>query len=446
MDALTLSRWQFAVTGSMHFIFPSFTIGLSLLIFIFFLIYMIKKDDLYRRIGNFLVKIFAVGFAVGVATGIVMELQFGANWSVFAEKSGSIFGGPLAMEAIFAFFLESTFLSILVFGEKKISPSVRTLSSFLVFIGTLISAFWIMTANNWMQIPTGYKIENGKIILTDFWAISFNTPNFIRFAHTVLSTFITGSLLVMAISAYKILKGIQKEAFSKSFKVSMIVFTISAITQILFGTLSGEYVAKHQPLKLAIMEAQWETQRFATEPIIAAIDQENMTNVFVLGIPGLLSFLAYRDVNAEVKGIKDLIVEYKLHKSELPNIPLVFWSFRIMVGLGFLFAIVGILSVLLYYSNRLENVRWFLRLLPFMIPLPIISSWTGWIVAEVGRQPWTIYGILKTREAVSPITTPEVAFTLFTFVGIYLVLLALWIFITVKIVKKGIEEVHYGAH
>lgn len=440
MDPLILSRWQFGITAAFHFIFPSFTIGLSLLIFLYFLLFMLKKDDVYRRIGNFLVKVFAVGFAVGVATGVVMEFQFGTNWSVFSEKAGGIFGGPLAMEAIFAFFLESTFLSILVFGEKKISPFVRTLSSFLVMLGTLISGFWILTALNWMQIPTGFRVEGDKIILTDFWAISFNIPNLIRFSHTILACFIAGSMLVMGISAYKFLKNHQVSEFSKAFKVSVIVFAITSLLQILAGSLSGEYVAKHQPLKLAIMEAQWESKKFASEPIIAFIDQENMTNVVEIGIPGLLSFLAYRDFDAEVKGIKQLIEEYNLHKNELPSVPFVFWSFRIMVGLGFLFAIVGIVSLVLYYSDRLKNVRWFLWLLVFMIPTPIIANWAGWIVTEVGRQPWTIYGILKTSKAVSPLTTPEVAFTLFTFVGIYLLLFIIWLFVTIKVIKKGITE------
>lgn len=440
MDPLILSRWQFGITAAIHFIFPSFTIGLSVIIFLLFLFYLMKRDEVYRKLGNFFVKVFAVGFAVGVATGVVMEFQFGTNWAVFSEKAGGIFGGPLAMEAIFAFFLESTFLALLVFGEKKISPFVRTLSAFFVMIGTFISAFWILTALNWMQIPTGYKIENGKILLTDFWAISFNTPNLIRFAHTLLSCFLAGSALVMGISAYKFLKGVQKEEFSKAFKIGLIVFLISSLLQPIAGTLSGEYVAKHQPLKLAMMEAKWETQKFASEPIISIIDQENMTNILEIGIPGLLSFLAYGDVNAEVKGIKDLLKEYNLAKEELPSVPLVFWSFRVMVGLGVLFIIVGILSAILYYRNAIEKFRWFLVLLIAMIPLPIIANWAGWIVTEVGRQPWTIYGILKTSKAVSPLTTPEVAFTLFTFIGIYLLLLVLWIFITIKIIKKGITE------
>ncbi|MCS7299085.1 MAG: cytochrome ubiquinol oxidase subunit I [Spirochaetia bacterium] len=440
MDPLILSRWQFAITAGFHFVFPSFTIGLSVLIFVFFLLYMLKKEDVYRRIGNFLVKIFAVGFAVGVATGIVMELQFGANWSNFAEKAGGVLGGPLAMEAIFAFFLESTFLSILVFGEKKISPLVRTISAFLVMIGTFISAFWILTVMTWMQIPTGYKIENGKILLTDLWAISFNTPNLIRFAHTVLACFIAGSGLVMGISAYHFLKGRLAQEYMKAFKVSAIVFLIFSILQIPMGTLSGEYVAEYQPLKLAMMEALWNTQKSAAEPIVSFIDQENMTNTLEIGIPGLLSLLAYRDINAEVKGIKDLMKEYNLKKEELPNIPLLFWSFRVMVFLGIMFIIIGIASVILYYTKILPNVKWFLYLLIAMIPLPIIANWAGWIVTEVGRQPWVIYGILKTKEAVSPLTGTEVGFTLFTFVGLYTILLILWAFITIKIARKGIQE------
>lgn len=438
MDALILSRWQFAITAAMHFIFPSFTIGLSLLIFIFFLIFFIKKDETYKKIGNFLVKIFAVGFTVGVATGIVMEFQFGTNWAEFSKRAGGIFGGPLAIEAMLAFFLESSFLAILVFGEKKVSPLVRLLSAFLVMIGTLLSGFWILTALNWMQIPTGFKIEGGKIILTDFWAIIFNEPNIIRFLHTIIACFIAGAILLMGIASYKILKDKQKEIFIKAFKVSMIVLVIFSILQVIFGSLSGEYVAKYQPLKLAIMEAKWENEKFASEPIIAFIDQENLTNVVEIGIPGLLSLLAYRNLEAEVKGIKQLIEEHNIKKDELPNVPLVFWSFRIMVGLGFLFVIIGILSIIL--RKNIEKFKLFLWSVIFLIPTPIIANWAGWIVAEHGRQPWTIYGLLKTKDSVSSLSTPEVTFTLFAFVGIYLILLILWIFITIKIISKGVEE------
>ncbi len=439
MDVLTLSRWQFGITAAFHFIFPSFTIGLSLLIFIYFLLYLLKKDEVYRKIGNFFVKIFAIAFAVGVATGVVMEFQFGTNWSVFSEKAGGILGGPLVLEAILAFFLESTFLAILVFGEKKVSPLMRTVSAFLVMVGTLISAFWILTALNWMQIPTGFRVEGDKIILTDFWAISFNIPNLIRFLHTILACFIAGSALVLGISAYKILRKKQEDIFTKAFVPAMWVFIISSVLQIFAGTLSGEYVAKHQPLKLAMMEALWETKTSAPEPIIAFIDQENMTNVVEIGIPGLLSLLAYRDINATVKGIKDLIEEYNLKKEELPSVPLVFWSFRGMVGLGFLFVLISILLIVLYYGRKLSQSKWFLWLLVFTPPLPIIANWLGWIVTEVGRQPWVIYGLMKTREGVSRITTSEVAFTLFFFISIYAILLILWLFLTFREISKDVK-------
>jgi cytochrome d ubiquinol oxidase subunit I len=439
MDVLALSRWQFGITASFHFIFPSFTIGLSLLIFIYFLLYLLKKDEVYRKIGNFFVKIFAIAFAVGVATGVVMEFQFGTNWSIFSEKAGGIFGGPLALEAILAFFLESTFLAILVFGEKRVSPLMRTVSAFLVMLGTLISGFWILTALNWMQIPTGFRVEGDKIILTDFWAISFNTTNLIRFLHTILSCFIAGSALVLGISAYKILRKKQEDIFTKAFVPAMWVFIISSVLQIFAGTLSGEYVAKHQPLKLAIMEALWETKTSAPEPIIAFIDQENMANVVEIGIPGLLSFLAYRDINATVKGMKDLIEEYNLKKEELPSVPLVFWSFRVMVGLGFLFVLISILLIALYYGRKLSQSKWFLWLLVFVPPLPIIANWLGWIVTEVGRQPWVIYGLMKTRESASRITTPEVAFTLFFFISIYAILLILWLFLTFREISKDVK-------
>ncbi|MFN4245515.1 MAG: cytochrome ubiquinol oxidase subunit I [Brevinematia bacterium] len=438
MDPLILSRWQFGITAAFHFVFPSFTIGLSLIIFIFFLLYFLRKENVYIEIGNFLLKVFGVGFAVGVASGVVMTFQFGTNWSVFSEKAGGIFGGPLAIEAMFAFFLESTFLALLLFGQKRISDFVKVLSAFFVMIGTIISGFWILTVLNWMQVPTGYKIEGDKILLTDFVAIVFNEPNFIRFVHTILACFIAGAGLGMGISAYSFLRGMGKEKFSKLFKVSMIVFVVSTVLQIPFGTLSGEYVAKYQPLKLAIMEAKWDTSRFASEPIISVIDQNNMTNVFEVGIPGLLSFLAYRNFDAEVKGIKDLIEDYKLAKDELPNVNLVFWSFRVMVFLGILFVVFGILSVIFYYNKNLFNYKWFLRGLIFLVPLPIIANWAGWITTEVGRQPWVIYGILKTSDAVSSLATHEVAFTLFSFVGIYLLLLVLWLTVTIKIIKKEI--------
>ncbi len=438
MDTLLLSRWQFGITAAFHFIFPSFTIGLSMLIFIYFLLYMLKKDEIYRKIGNFFVRIFAIGFAVGVATGIVMEFQFGTNWSRFSEAAGGVFGGPLAFEAMLAFFLESTFLAILIFGEKKVSPLMRTISAFLVMIGTFISGFWILTALNWMQIPTGYEVTaDGKILLKDFLAIMVNKPNIIRFIHTILACFIAGSALVLGVSAYKFIKNENRELYSKSFSVAIWVFVISSILQIFAGTMSGEYVAKHQPLKLAIMEALWNTQKGASEPVIAFIDQENMTNVFEVGIPGLLSFLAYGDPSAEVKGIKQLIEEYNLHKDELPSIPLVFWSFRGMVALGVFFVLLGITGVILYYTKKLFDLKWLLLTFVFTIPLPIIANWLGWIVTEVGRQPWVIYGIMKTKHGVSELSTGEVGFTLSFFIGIYALLLVLWIMLTVREIRKG---------
>lgn len=439
MDALLLSRLQFAVTAAAHFIFPSFTIGLSVLIFVYFLLAMIKKDETYRGIANFFVKIFAVGFAIGVATGVVMELQFGANWARFSEKVGAIFGGPLAAESTLAFFLESVFLAVLVFGEKRISPGLRTLSAFLVMFGTVLSAFWILTVLNWMQIPVGYEIEGEKIVPKDYIAIMFNTPNIIRYIHTLLSTFIASSTLVMAICAYKFLKRSQMEVFSKAFGVASWFFTVPAVLQIIFGTLSGEYVAKHQPLKLAMMEAQWETQKRAPERIVAFIDQENMENTFEIGIPGLLSLLAYRNVDAEVKGVKELISELQLGEEELPSINLIFWSFRVMVGLGFLFVLVGILTVAFHRSGRLLNTRWFLKFLLYMIPLPIVANLTGWIVTEVGRQPWTVYGILKTADSVSHISAAEALFSFLAFSSLYLLLVTVWGFVVAKIAKGEVK-------
>lgn len=433
MDVLTLARLQFAITAMFHFIFVPLTLGLSVLVAIMETMYVRTGNDTYLRMTKFWGKLFLVNFALGVVTGITMEFQFGMNWAEYSKYVGDIFGAPLAIEATLAFFLESTFLGIWIFGWKKISKKAHAFAIWMVALGSNISALWILIANAWMQYPVGFVINNGRAEMVDFAAVFFSPYAWLKFFHTVMSGYIVGAFFVMGVSAYHLLRKNQTDFFKKSFKIAAIFGLITSILIAVIGDFHAKEVAKTQPSKLAAMESLWVTTKSAPIYIFAWPDQENEKNAFeIMPIPGFLSFLAHGDFNAEVKGLKDI------PKDERPPVWPTFVSFRLMVGLGLLFIILSIMAYIYARKETLEDKTWFLKLLLYFIPLPYIAAQFGWLVAEIGRQPWIVYGLMKTSDAVSKaVSVGQVWMTLIGFIVFYGFLAMVDIVLLTKFSKEG---------
>ena len=432
MDALILSRLQFAAATFFHFLFVPLTLGLSILIAIMETNYVRTGDKLYLNMANFWGKIFLVNFAVGVVTGITLEFQFGTNWSRYSRYVGDIFGSLLAIEATLAFFLESTFLAVWAFGWKRLSPKAHAACIWLVALAANLSALWIIIANAWMQHPVGYVIKNGRAQLENFWAVITQGFAWQIFFHTISGAYILTGFVVMGISAYHLLRKQHTAFFTKSFRMGLALALIFSFAEIVQGHIHGAEVAKIQPAKLAAMEALWDTQKDAPQTLFLIPDEKNERNLMEFGkIPGALSLLAYNDRTAEVKGLK------AFPKDERPPVLPVFLAFRIMVGLGFLFALLTFIGFL--RRNKLENSPRFLKVMFWSMPLPYIALQAGWIVTEVGRQPWIVYGVMKTKDAVSPIAISQVGTSLAAFILVYSVLGAVAFYIMRKIVVQGPE-------
>ncbi len=430
MDTLLLSRLQFAATAAFHFIFVPLTLGLSILIAYMETKYLRTGDKEYLRMAKFWGRLFIINFALGVVTGITMEFQFGMNWAEYSRYVGDIFGSPLAIEATVAFFLESTFLGVWIFGWNRISPKLHALSIWLVALATNLSALWILIANGWMQNPVGYVINNGRAEMVDFWAVVTNPYGLLKFGHTVLSGWVVAGFFVLGVSAYHILRKNETEFFKKSFKIGAIFALVSSILVAGIGDFHAKEVAATQPTKLAAMESLWETTKDAPMYLLLIPDQKNERNsVEAIGIPSMLSILAGQK---EVKGLKDF------PPSERPPVTLTFISFRLMVGLGFLFILLSLWA--LVKSKRIENSTTLLRILLWSIPLPYIAAQLGWIVAEVGRQPWIVYGLLKTSDAISKSVEPsQVLASLIGFTLFYGALGVIDIYLLAKYARKGPE-------
>jgi cytochrome d ubiquinol oxidase subunit I len=431
-DVLLLSRIQFAVTVFYHFLFVPLTIGLVVLVAFMETKYARTLNPLYRQMADFWGKLFTINFVMGVVTGITMEFQFGTNWSEYSKYMGDIFGSPLAIEALLAFFLESTFIGIWIFGRDKISPKLRAFSMWMVALGTNISALWIITANGFMQNPVGYVIRNNRVELENFWEVLTNPYAWHMFFHTVVSCYIVGSFFVMAISAYHLLRKNEVPFFKKSFKFALALGIFGATLTPFIGHQSGVFASKMQPAKGAALEAVWETQSEMPFHIIQIPDPENERNAFeALSIPKLGSFFYTNTFDGKVTGLKDI------PKEDRPNVALTFYSFRLMVALGVFFMITTWYGFYLYKKNKLVESPRFLKMVLWSVLLPYIAINAGWMVAEVGRQPWTVYGLMRTAEAVSPITVPEVLFSMISLVAFYTVLLVADVYLIVKYAKKG---------
>ena len=437
LDPLFLSRLQFGLTIGFHFLFPPLTIGLAWLLVIVEWLGWRKGDIDYVQAGKFFGKILGLTFAIGVATGIVMEFQFGTNWAAYSKFVGDIFGAPLAIEAVFAFFLESTFLGLYLFGRNRVSKRVHWFSRLLVAVGATISAFWIIVANSWQQTPAGYVIQNGRAELLSFKDAVFNDSTFYRFFHTMDACLIAGAFLMAGVSGYLILNNKGGAAMRKTLKLSVIFgFLVSILVWMPTGHEHAGQVARTQPEKFAAMEGLIEGQTNAPMLLFGIPTEEPPGFSHKIEIPGLLSQMAFHDSDAYVKGIRDLRAEGR----ETPPFIVSLLSFHLMVGLGLLFIGLTALGMLLLLRKKLYETPLYLKIMLWVIPLPLIAIQFGWLLAEVGRQPWVVYGLLKTRDAFSTnVNGASILFSIIMFSLIYLLIGAAFLFMLVKKIKQGPE-------
>ncbi len=432
MDAFMLSRLQFAVATYFHFLFVPLTLGLSVLVAIMETIYVRSGDEEYKRMAKFWGKLFVINFAIGVVTGITLEFQFGTNWSRYSKYVGDIFGSLLAIEATLAFFLESTFIGIWIFGWRRLSPKAHAVCIWLVAAASNISAYWILVANSWMQHPVGYVIRNGRAELENFWAIVTQPYAVLMFLHVISAAYILAGFFVLGVSAYHLLKGQEVSFFRKSFKIAATFAVIFAIVEIGIGDFHGKEMMKAQPTKAAAAESVWETSRGAPMYLFVIPDEANERNsVELFGIPKLLSWVATGDKDGTYRGLREW------PKEERPPVGATFWSFRLMVGIGMLLALVSIIAWL--KRNSPETSPWLLRILMWCIPLPYLAAQLGWTVTELGRQPWIVYGMMKTADAASRVAAYQVGLSLTAFVVVYTLLGIACFYLIIKYARKGPE-------
>jgi cytochrome d ubiquinol oxidase subunit I len=430
MDLVTLSRLQFATTTMFHFLFVPLTLGLSIMIAYMETRYVQTGDETYLEMTKFWAKLFLINFAVGVVTGITLEFQFGTNWSHYSAYVGDVFGSLLAIEATATFFLESTFIGVWIFGWKKLSKKVHAGVMWAVAVGSNLSAVWILIANAWMQSPVGFTIRNGRAEMVDFGAVITQPFAVYKILHTLSSALVLSSFVVMGVSAYHLLKNRHKTFFLKSFRTGLGFGLIFSLTVFILGDMNGVMVAKKQPAKLAAMESLWETTDMAPSYLFTWPDPEKERNAIEIGkIPGMLSFLVKHDFNAVVPGLRDF------PRDERPPVLVTSYAFRGMVGLGVVFILLTVFGWT-KRKNLTENPL-YLKIMMFALPLPYLAIQLGWIVTEIGRQPWIVYGVLRTAKAASPVAFSQVAASLTAFLLVYGVLGAAGFYLMFQKARKG---------
>ncbi len=444
MTVLTLSQLQFAVTTIYHFFFVPLTLGLSILVAIMETLYVRSRQETYKRMAKFWGNLFLINFAMGVVTGIVQEFQFGMNWAQYSRFVGDVFGAPLAIEALLAFFLESVFLGVWIFGWDKLSKGMHLAAIWLVAIGANISALWILTANSFMQHPVGYTIENGRAVMNDFGALLANPYLWTQFPHTVFSGFTTGAFFVLGISAYHLVRRREMDLFRRSFQIASIFGVISIFLVILVGHSQGQRMIQAQPMKMAAAEALWESENPASFSLFTIGDEKNLKDVVSFRIPYVLSIMAYNQPTGEVKGIRNLQAEYEAKYGPgnyAPSIVTMYWSFRIMVGLGFLMMLLAFLALWPTLRSRPIAQYRYVRYFPFFIALPYLANTVGWIFTEMGRQPWVVFGLMKTENAFSTTLTAGMVLTsLILFTLVYALLMVADVYLMFKYAKAGPVE------
>ncbi|RIV35203.1 cytochrome ubiquinol oxidase subunit I [Flagellimonas lutimaris] len=439
METEILARIQFAFTVAFHYIYPPLSIGLGLLLVIFESIYIRTKNEAYHKLARFWTKIFALTFGIGVVTGIVMEFEFGTNWAVYSRYVGDVFGSALAAEGIFAFALESGFLGILLFGWNRVKPWVHLVSTIGVFLGSMFSAIWIVVANSWQQTPAGFHIVgegmDARAEITDFWAMVFNPSSVDRLTHVWLGAFLAGAFLVLSVHAYYLLKGKYVEISKKAFKIALVVATIFSLGQLFTGHQSADGVAENQPAKLAALEGHFEVSAPADMYIMGWVDKEKQ-EVTGLKVPGGLSFLLDYDFEAPVTGLN------AFPEDERPSqINAVFQFYHIMVAIGMALIFLTLFASFLMWRGKLFNKKWLLWIFVFAVFLPQIANQVGWFAAEMGRQPWVVYGLLRTDQAFSQaVSENQILFSLILFFLVYALLFVLFIYLLHKKIKHGPYE------
>ncbi len=435
MDLVMLSRIQFGLTSSFHYLFPPFSIGLGVLLVAMEAVYLKTRNPLYEQMVQFWVRVFGLTFSMGVATGIVLEFQFGTNWSYYSRYVGDVFGSALAAEGVFAFFLESGFLAVLLFGWNRVGPKVHFLSTCMVSLGSMFSAVWIIVANSWMQTPAGYHIvgEAGKqrAEITDFWALVFNPSSMDRLTHTVLAAWQTGAWLVISISAFYILKKKHEEFAKASMKIALGLAMVASILQLVTGHKSAETAAKYQPAKIAAFEGHFEAEAPADLYLFGWVD-EKAGEVKGLRIPGGTSWLLTGNPKAPVRGLESFA------PADRPPVAPVFQTYHAMVAIGFLLIALSFAGGFLWMRGTLFKTRWLLKIFVIAVVLPQMGNQLGWISAEIGRQPWIVYGLLRTKDAVSRVVSAgQVLSSIIMFSLIYLLMLVLFIYLLDQKIKHG---------
>ena len=433
MDVLLLSRIQFAVTTMFHILFPVLTIGLALYLVAVESLWLVTKQEIYYRMYRFWVKIFAINFGVGVVSGVVLEFEFGTNFANFSQAVSNVFSPFLAFEILTAFFLEAGFLGLMLFGWEKVHRSIHFLATCLVSLGAIISAFWILAANSWMHTPAGYKLVNGKFMVTDFSTAIFSPSLFARMCHMTMASFETSVLVLAGISAYYLLKGSHPAFFRRSLEIALIMAVLFVPLQVFLGDVSGRQVFHHQPAKLAALEAHWETNTAGGAPfaVIAFPDMKAEKNRFAIDIPNGLSLLVTHSFHGKVLGLKEF------PRKDRPDVPILFWSFRLMVAIGFILLFVMIWAAVLWWRGHLYENRPFLRTLWIVHPLGFLATEFGWITNEVGRQPWLVYNLMRTSEGISPIPAGNVIWSLSLFLIIFAVIGTSYFYYVLKTLRIG---------
>ena len=448
MGDVLLARWQFGITSVYHFLFVPLTLGLSVLVAIMETLYVRTGNELYKRMAKFWGKLFLLNFSLGVVTGLVQEFQFGMNWSEYSRFMGDIFGVPLALEALTAFYLESVFIGLWLFGWDRLSRKVHLVCIWLVAFASNLSALWILIANSFMQAPVGYVLRNGRAEMTDFFALLTNSYVLRQYPHTLMGGLITAGVFVMAISAYHLLRKNQPEFFRTSLRIGLTCALIASLLAAGTGHLQAQHVAKAQPMKLAVMESLWETANPAPYLLFASIDQNKQQNSLEISVPGALSLLVYGSLDGEIKGIKELQAQYAQQYGPgnyVPDIFPVFWSYRIMIGAGMWLLALTAFAFFQLRRNRLEQNPWLLRAIFWSLPVPYLANSAGWIVTEMGRQPWIVFGLQRVEQAVSPnVSSGAVWTSLIGFTVLYGLLAVVGVHLLKKFACQGPEQANSG--
>jgi Cytochrome bd-type quinol oxidase, subunit 1 len=435
IDPVLLARIQFAFTVSFHIIFPAFTIGLSAYVAVLLAMWMRTKNPKYHRLARFWTKIFAVSFAMGVVSGIVLTYQFGTNWSRFSEFSGNVIGPLIGYEVLTAFYLEATFLGILLFGWNRFPDWLLTLASFLVAIGTATSAFWILSANSWMQTPAGHEIRDGIAYPVDWMQVIFNPSFPLRLVHMLIAAYLTTAAVVLAVGARYLLQGRFREESRTMLRMAVGMIAIVAPLQLVVGDSHGLNTLRHQPAKVAAIEAHWDADKGSDLVLFGIPDEKARTNHFEIAIPGLAGLILTHEWNGRFPGLTEFPPD------EWPPVANVFFAFRIMVGIGLLLIAIGLWGAWLWWRGRLFDNRLFLRVAYYVWPLGFIAILAGWFVTEQGRQPWLVYGHLRTVDGLSPVPASSVAGTLALFVLIYGVIFTVGVYYMNRLINRGLAPV-----